>query len=352
MIKKNKIDFKLLNIGLIVMIIFFIYQTKDFWLGILDVFSKIFLPLFIAFIIAYALYPLVRKLTNKNIPKLVAVGLVLFGLLAITLTMIALSTPLIVDQFSSLLNGIVTFLKEISRDFNINFKDVQDNLSVSFNNILEKLGTFISNGAINFISVSMDYFSKFFIIMTVFVYLLIDMDRIRAFVKEYLKKRSKKMFNYVKMLDNEMEKYLSGFIKIVFISFFEYSIIYSIIGHPNSILLGALASFGNLIPYFGGIITNTIAAITAFVISPELFFKTCIVFIIFSGIDGNIINPFVYGKTNQIHPLVVIISVFAGGVLFGILGVVISLPLSILIIASFKYFKPDLIEIKNKHIKK
>ena len=178
------------------------------------------------------------------------------------------------------------------------------------------------------------------------------MDKIREIIKEYLRTKSIKTYNYVATLDKEMEMYLSGFMKIVIISFFEYSIIYTIIGHPNAVLLGGLAAFGNLIPYFGGIITNLIAAITAFVISPELFVKTCIVFIIFSSIDGYLINPLVYGKTNKVHPLVVITSVFAGGILLGILGIIISLPLSILIIASVKYFKSDLIEIKEKKSKK
>ena len=149
----------------------------------------------------------------------------------------------------------------------------------------------------------------------------------------------------------EMEKYLSGFMKIVLISFLEYTIIYSIIGHPNALLLGGLASFGNLIPYFGGIITNIIAAITAFVISPALFIKTCIVFMIFSSIDGYVINPLVYGKTNKVHPLIVISSVFIGGILFGIIGIIIALPLSILIIATIKFFKNDLIKMKEKRAK-
>ncbi|MBR3199471.1 MAG: AI-2E family transporter, partial [Bacilli bacterium] len=87
-------------------------------------------------------------------------------------------------------------------------------------------------------------------------------------------------------------------------------------------------------------------------ISPQLFVRTCIVFIIFSSIDGYIINPLVYGKSNEVHPLVVIVSVFAGGILFGIFGIIISLPLSILIISTFKYFKSDLIEMKEKKIKK
>ena len=100
----------------------------------------------------------------------------------------------------------------------------------------------------------------------------------------------------------------------------------------------------NLIPYFGGMINNVVAAVTAFVISPALFVKTLIVFAVLSMVDGYIINPLVYGKTNKVPPLVTIISVFVGGALFGIVGIIISLPLAIIIITTFKYFKEDMIE--------
>ena len=349
---KNKLDYKLVNISLVFLSIYLIYQTKDFWVGILSLFFKITLPFFIAFVLAYAFFPFIRKLMNRRIPKGFSIFIVIFSILVIGAFMVSLITPLIIDQTTSLFNGIVSFLKEISLDYNINFKDVQNTLSSSFNNILETLGSYISNGAINVISVSANYISKFFIVFASFIYFLIDMDKIREFIKEFLQSKSRKMYDYVATLDNEMELYLSGFMKIVIISFFEYSIIYTIIGHPNAILLGGLASFGNLIPYFGGIITNIIAAVTAFVISPELFIKTCIVFIIFSSVDGYIINPMVYGKTNKVHPLVVITSVFAGGILFGILGIIISLPLSILVIATLKFFKSDIIRIRDKRIKK
>ena len=127
---------------------------------------------------------------------------------------------------------------------------------------------------------------------------------------------------------------------------------YLIIGHPDALMLGALAGVANLIPYFGGIITNIIAAITAFVISPELFIKTIIVFVVFSAIDGNVINPLVYGKTNQIHPLVVIISVFAGGILFGVIGIIISLPVAIILIATYKFFKDDISKLGKEKLRK
>lgn len=345
---KNKINFKLVNIVLFVFAVYLIYQSREFWGGILSLVFKILLPFLIAFVLAYAFYPLVKKLTDKKMPKSLALVIVVGGVSALIITILALVTPTIMTQLTSLFNGIISFLKELSTNYNINFKDIQNALSSSFNNTLEKLGTYISNGALSFISVSVDYISKFFIIFAAFIYFLADMDKIRQFVKDMIK--SKKIYNYIALLDNEMRNYITGFMKIVLISFAEYTITYMIIGHPNALMLGTLAALGNLIPYFGGIITNIIAAATAFVISPTLFIKTCIIFVVFSAVDGYVINPLVYGNSNQVHPLVVIISVFAGGILFGVLGIVISLPLAIIIIATFKYFKQDLIKISKKHL--
>lgn len=345
---KNRINFKLVNAVLFILAIFLIYQSSNLWIGIIKLIFNILLPFLIAFVIAYAFYPVVKKLIDKNIPKSLAILLVVGGVFALISIIIALITPTIMSQLTSLFNGIISFLKELSVEYNVNFKDIQNTLSVSFNDTLEKLGTYISNGALSFIGISIDYISKIFIVLASFVYFLADMDKIRKFIKEYLSHKSKKIYNYVLTLDDEMRRYIVGFMKIVIISFFEYSLVYTLIGHPNALMLGTLAALGNLIPYFGGIITNIIAAITAFVISPTLFIKTCIVFIIFSAVDGYIINPFVYGKTNKVHPLVVIISVFAGGILFGVLGIVISLPCAIIIITTFKYFKKDILKINKK----
>ena len=52
-----------------------------------------------------------------------------------------------------------------------------------------------------------------------------------------------------------------GLSNIIVITLVEYTLVYTIIGHPNAILLGFLAAVANLIPYFGGIIVNVIAII-------------------------------------------------------------------------------------------
>lgn len=339
---KNKIDFKLINIALIILIIFLMYQTGNLWIGIFNKIITIIAPLFIAFVLAYALYPLLAFLRKHKIPKGIAIAIIIGMVLCVVLFFVGSVFPLLFSQLTNLFNAIITFLKDISLNYDLNIGNLQKSLSDVFNNIIVNLGKYVSNGAMNIIGESIQYVSLIFIIFSLSVYFLLDMESIRKNVKSFLSKKSKKLYRYISLLDHEMMQYLSGFVKIMFISLVEYTIAYTIIGHPNAALLGFLALLSNLIPYFGGIITNILAAITAIVVSPSLFIRTVIVFIVLSAVDGYLINPFVYGKTNAVPPLVVIMSVFAGGILFGIMGIVISLPLAIIILTTISYFKEDI----------
>lgn len=339
---KNKLDFKLINFAIITLIIYLMYQTGEIWLGFVGIVLKIITPLFFAFILAYVLHPYLKFLMDRKIPKSISVIIVILTVLLVLGLILGIAAPLLFSQLSSLFNGIISFIKEISVKFDINFGNLQETLALSFNQIIEKLGAVVSNGAANFIGTSIGYITLALISFSASIYILIDMDKIRDEFGAFLYRQSKKLYRYVSLLDEQMKNYLTGFFKIVVITIFEYSIAFLIIGHPNALLLGFLAALASLIPYFGGIITNCIAAITAFVISPALFIRTVIAFVILSTLDGYVINPLIYGKTNQVHPLVVILSVFVGGSLFGILGIVLSLPVAILIITTYKYFKEDI----------
>jgi len=350
---KDKINYKLVNLALISVIILVLYRTGPLWLGIVGKILSIIFPFFIAFVLAYALYPFLQFMIKKKIPKTVAIFIIVGIILGFVVLLIALIFPLLFSQLSSLFNGILTFVKELMTNYDLELGPLQETLTNTFNEIISGLGKYVSDGAVSAINSSLSILSILLIAFASSIYLLVDMDKIRKEIKLFLRRKNKRAFNYVKILDTEMRNYLSGFIKIVGITLIEYTLAFLIIGHPNAILLGFLAAIATLIPYFGGIITNIIAAITAFVISPGLFIRTIICFFILSAIDGYVINPFVYGKTNEVHPLVVIFSVFAGGILFGVLGIIISLPLAIITIATWKFYKKDIDEklddIKDKN---
>lgn len=346
---KNKIDFKLVNISLITLIIYFLYKTGNLWIGVTNKALQIVLPFLFAFALAYALYPFLQKMSSKNIPKWLGVTIIISLILALSTLIIYLITTVMFGQLSSLFNSIIAFINSLQEtSFDFNFVGLETSLADTFRTILTNLGTYVSDGAINIIDSSLGFLSKVFIVFAAFIYFLVDMDKIREEIKFFFSKKSNKTYNYVKSLDIEMKNYLNGLVQIVIITLIEYALVYTVIGHPNAILLGFLAAVANLIPYFGGIAVNIIAAITAFVVSPALLIRTIIAFIILSAVDSYVINPTVYGKTNSIHPLVTIMAMFAGGIIFGLLGVFISFPLAILIVTTHKYYKDDI----SRNIKK
>lgn len=339
---KNKIDYKLINLALVALIVFLVYRTGNLWLGIAGKIGKIILPFFFAFVVAYAFHPVLKALQNKKIPKALGVIIILAAVFLLLGFVLVLVVPLLVTQLTSLFSTIIAFVKEISVDYDLNLGPLQDSLTTAFNDIIASLGKYVSDGAFKVINVSLDYLSTIVIAFSASIYFLLDMDKIRSEVKKFVKRKSKTNFEYLRQVDIEMKNYLNGFMKVVFISLIEYTVAFYIIGHPNALLLGFLAAIANIIPYFGGMIANTIACITAFVISPALFIKTVIAFFVLSSIDGYLINPFVYGKTNKVPPLLTILSVFAGGILFGFIGIVIALPLTIMLITAYKFYWDDL----------
>lgn len=345
----SKLNYKLINLAIIAITIYFVYKTGNLWMGVTSKIIKILIPFIFAFALAYALHPFLQKMMSKKIPKWLGVLIIVLLILGLISFVIYIVSTVLVGQLTALFDNLIKFVKKISEmNFDINVVGLENDLTDIFKQILSNLGTYVSNGAINIIGTSLNILSKFLIGAAAFVYFLIDMDKIRKGTRNFFKKRTEKTFTYVKELDNQMRRYLSGLVKVMLISIVEYSLAYTIIGHPNALLLGFLAGIANLIPYFGGMANNTLAAITAFVVSPTLFIKTIITFIILSMVDSYVINANVYGKTNSIHPLIVIISVFAGSSLFGIMGIVISFPLAILVVTTYKHYKDDIINLKNK----
>lgn len=349
---ETKVNYKLVNLTLVILAIFFLYKTGNLWMGIVNKVVGIMLPFLFAFALAYALHPILKFMQKKKIPKGLAVTIIVLTLVLIIAALIYVISTVLVGQLSNLFNSILAFINKLSNyefSSDVNFSGLENSLNDVFKNIMSNIGQYVSNGTIHLVNTSLGLFSKVCIAAAAFVYLLIDMDKIRDGVRNFFKKRTKKTFEFVSSLDHQMKKYLSGLVIIMIISVFEYSIVYSIIGHPDALLLGLLAGFANLIPYFGGIMNNCIAAVTAFVISPSLFIKTLIVFTVLSMVDSYVINANVYGKTNSIHPLIVIFSVFAGSAIFGIMGIVISFPMAILGVTAFKFYKDDILgSIKSK----
>lgn len=311
-------------------------------MGILSKIIAVILPFLIGFAVSYALYPYSKKIENAGAPKWLSIGLIYFIIIGFFIIMIVTVIPLFYDQVVLFLSNISAVITDISSKFEIDLGVLQSSISTVSTDILKDIGTHISDGALNILSASISVITNLIIVIAVSIYFLWDMDSIRDGLKKKLQRRNKRIYNYIKRLDIEINNYFNGLFKTIVIQFVEYLIAFALIGHPNYFILAILAAITTIIPYFGAFLVNILAIIIASVVSTKLLILSVIVCIVCPNIDGYIIGPKVYGKTNKLPALVNIFAVFAGGVLGGFWGIVISLPLAIIIIATYKYFEEDI----------
>lgn len=338
----KRINYKLLNALIALTIIYVLFLLRGLWGGVFVKILAILKPFIIAFVIAYAFYPFLRWLQNKKWPKGLAVTFIVLLTVAFLGFIIYSLIPVFSEQLVSLFSSIITFVTDVGTKFDIDISPIRTTLYDVFNKISSNIGKYISDGAVNMLNASINFVSNFIIVFVCFIYFLSDMDKIRNDVKIYFRKKNKKTFKLIQNVDYETTQYFKGLCLTLVIQFFEYTLVFFLIGHPNFLLLGILSSISSLIPYFGGLVVNLIALMIAAVVSPKLLILTLIVAIIFPNIDGYIVSPKVYGKTNNISPLLTIFAVFEGGVLGGFVGILIALPLTIIIKTIFNYYKGDI----------
>jgi predicted PurR-regulated permease PerM len=103
------------------------------------------------------------------------------------------------------------------------------------------------------------------------------------------------------------------------------------VGLPFFLVIGIIAGAGNLIPYLGPVI-GFIPAFIVLLMSPEGFsvvglVKVLAVFVAVQFIEGTFIYPIAVGKSVDLHPLVVIMGVTAGGIAGGVVGMLLVIPI-------------------------
>ncbi len=345
---KDKLNFKLLNFLIIVAIICLLYLIKGLWIGIVANIISIIAPFLIAFGIAYVIYPIIKKLVEAGSPKWLAIlSMSVLGL-GIIFIVLLLTVPLLYEQLLLFFSNISVLISDVSTRFDLNMGSLQSSLTEFSNNIISNISKAISNGAISIVSSSINTLSRAVVVLASTIYFLIDMDKIRDGIRDYLHRHNRRTLAYLSKLDIELSKYIGGMGLNILIQTLEYTIAFLLIGHPNYLVLGLLSGISAIIPYFGGFLVAVLSLLISSVISAKMFVLTVVICVICPILDGNVIGPKVYGKTNSLHPIVVIFSVFAGGAIAGFWGIVLSLPIAIVIITTYNFYEKDI----NKRIRK
>ena len=221
----RKLNYKLLNILLVLGICFLFYNTLGLWKYVVDKTIAILSPFVISFVVSYALYPFLVKLQDKGVRKPLALVFMLVCIIGFLIILISLLIPIINEQIGALSGVVLSFIQDISSKYNIDLHYIQENIT-DINVLVNNYGKSIGDFSLSFISMSINFLSKFIICFITSIYFLADMDKIRARLKMLLKRRYKRTYNYLKRLDYEVSQYFVGLEKYIVIQFFEYTIIF------------------------------------------------------------------------------------------------------------------------------
>ncbi len=310
---------KLIKLSLISLSIFLIYSSKDLLVSLFNFISDVITPLLIGFIIAYILYPILKKI--NFIPKLLGIFIIEITLV-ILIFLFGINIFSLSEQIIDLISSFNLFVYNLSLKYNFDITFINNIIDVLLDYLIN---TWLLNNPLHTIELLISFLGKAIIIIISSIYFLIDMDKIINFIEKN---------QLYKKINIEVRKYFNAFSLILLISFIEYGLLYFIIGHDNYFLLGFLASIGNFIPVFGSLIVHIVAYITVF--QDTSIVPLLVVFLVTSILDNFIINPLIYSKTTKIHPLIIILAILLGNVLFGIIGFLIALPILIIGLTLYK----------------
>lgn len=328
---KNKINYKLVNILLILLIVLTIYQTRELWISIIQILENIIKPLLISIMISYVLN-LYLRILNRKFNKSISTLIFLITILSIIYILFFKLLPPILIELTESIKSISYLLKELSIKYNINIMDIIKKLN-KIDEILPK---------INIIGNILKYISITFIVISISIYMFFDWNKIVNKTKLFLNK-NKKIYKYIKEINNSIEKYTKSFMLLTILNTIEYMTIFLIIRHPNFLLLGFISGILSIIPIIGGITTNIIALLLAYLINYKLFIRTIIGILVLTILDSYIVSPLVYKKSNKIHPILSIITIYASSKILGLFGAIIAMPLLIILITTYKYIKKEAI---------
>ena len=122
--------------------------------------------------------------------------------------------------------------------------------------------------------------------------------------------------------------YITGNILISLIAGASMTIVLLVMGVPYAVALGLLVALLDLIPLAGATIAGIIVAIVAFLHSVPAGIVAVIFVIVYQQLENHFLQPVIYGRTVQLSPLVVLISVLVGAELAAILGALAAIPVA------------------------
>lgn len=335
--EENKFDFKFLNkVMYIVTFIIVFFALKE--VGVIDKFLEILAaltPLYVGIVICWISNPLANKLRKLGLNKGVAAVISLIIIFAIMILALSYIIPIVGAQITDLIKELPSLYTSAVNKINLflnNSLGLEYQISASLGDLsfISKYIDEILTYSIDTVQVAGGILISFVTSIMITFFMVKDVDRMKNSFIVFLSKKGKGSQNYKMLLemDGIINSYIRGLLIDSFIVGIMTTIVCMVLKLEYAIIFGILITFLNLIPYIGAVISYTITSIYAFTVGgPVLAIITFIASFIIQLIDANILQPNIIGKSVKLHPVVVICGLLVFERLFGVLGMILAMPL-------------------------
>lgn len=300
-------------------------------LGITIVFLLITLqqllsPLFFAIMFAYLLYPSAKWMERKRVPR------ILTNLILIVSTIALLGGGIYIAAFflSNYVENLSEARNQVESNVNGLFETVERYTGFEVGTLEEQVEGI--EGArqviVNFFTATTNTIVAIALIPVYTFLLLLYRNKFKTFLSRVIPPSQTEVTNnIIERTIVVVPRYLKGLITVMLIMIFFSSISFWAIGIEHAIVFGIVAGFWHLIPYIGTIIGFGIVAIMVLATqSAGLALGVVLLFFPFQFTENNILTPNITGSYVQLNPLVIIMSLIAGALMWGLPGMLLVIP--------------------------
>ena len=335
----NQLVSGLLILSLLLINLILFSQTSYLFNPLKDFISAIGVPVACGAVIYYLVKPIYDYLLNKKVPKGIAILLVMVGVIVIFIMIITSLVPIIQKQLLDLVSQLPYYYQIISEQVE---KFMQTGFFETIQEQFNKINTdFIQsiterlNGILNFtfsgigsvVGIIGDIVITIMTMPVILYYLLKEGNKVIPFVTRMFPTRSQhKISVMLNEMNQQVSSYIRGQITVAICVGFTYIIGYTLIGLPYGVTIGMIAGLLTIIPYIGSIIGLTPALIIGFVTNPTLALHVLLVFVIEQLIESRVLQPLILGSSLKMHPVTILIILLAAGKMFGLVGLLIAVP--------------------------
>ena len=321
--------------------------------------SGVLLPFFIAWLLAYMIYPLVTffqyKLKVKNRVASIFIAMLVL-LTTLTLAFVVLVPP-IIDEFGKVKELLTTYFIEGTQQAhipgtianfikeNINMAQVQnalneENISNMIRSILPKAWSIFTHSVNAIVSI----FAAFIVLLYTF-FILLDYETIASGWAGLVPQKYREMsIRIVSDVKEGMNRYFRGQALVAFLVGVLFCIGFIIIDFPLAIGFGLFIGLLNMVPYLQlvALVPTVLLSLLKAADTGENFWlimlATLVVFTIVQIIQDGYLVPRIMGKMTGLNAAVILLSLSIWGTLFGFIGLIIALPLTTIIVSYYKRF--------------